>query len=111
MFFNLALVLLNTCVELGSDETKKSHDVELSDQEFQLIEALKENPEMLDQFTSITQKFNQEVESGMDAHEAECHVIKSIQELGRSMISKWAQKTQTEAVKEACRSEKKHQER
>jgi hypothetical protein len=23
MFFNLALVLLNTCVELGSDETKK----------------------------------------------------------------------------------------
>ncbi|MFT5905594.1 MAG: hypothetical protein ACI9E1_001192, partial [Cryomorphaceae bacterium] len=42
---------------------KKSHDVELSDQEFQLIEALKENPEMLDQFTSITQKFNQEVES------------------------------------------------
>ncbi len=66
---------------------KKSHDVELSDQEFQLIEALKENPEMLDQFTSITQKFNQEVESGMDAHEAERHVIKSIQEVGRSMIS------------------------
>ncbi len=59
---------------------------------------------MLDQFTSITQKFNQEVESGMDAHEAERHVIKSIQEVGRSMISKWAQKTQTEAVKEACRS-------
>jgi hypothetical protein len=85
---------------------KKSHDVELSDQEFQLIEALKESPEMLDQFTSITQKFNQEVENGMDAHEAECHVIKSIQEVGRSMISKWAQKTQTEAVKEACQSEK-----
>ena len=84
---------------------KKSHNVELSDQEFQLFEALKGNPEMLDQFASNTQKFNQEVESGMDAHEAECHVIKSIQEVGRSMISKWAERTQDEAVKKACSSE------
>ena len=84
---------------------KKSHNVELSDEEFQLIEALKENPEMLEQLASITQKFNHEVESGMDAHEAECHVIKSIQEVGRSMISNWAEKTQTEAVKKACKAE------
>lgn len=84
---------------------KESYNVELSDQELQLIESLKENPEMLDQLTSITQKFNQEVESGMDAHQAECHVIESIQEIGKSMISKWAEKTQTEAVKEACESE------
>ena len=84
---------------------KKSHNVELSDQELQLVEALKENPEMLDQFTSITQKFNQEIESGMDAYEAECHVIKSIQEVGRTMISKWAEITQAEAVQQACESE------
>lgn len=85
----------------------KSHNVELSDKEFKLIEALKENPEMLDQLGSITQKFNEEVESGMDAHEAECHVIKSIQEVGRSMISKWAERTQVEAVSDACSSEDK----
>lgn len=84
---------------------QNTHNVELSDQELQLIEALKENPEMLEQLSSITQKFNQEVESGMDAHQAECHVIKSIQEVGRSMISKWAEKTQIEAVKDACESE------
>ena len=84
---------------------RKSHNLDLSDEEFQLIEALKENPEMLEQFSSITQKFNQEVEGGMDAHQAECHVIKSIQEIGRSMISKWAQRTQTEAVSDACKSD------
>lgn len=84
---------------------KQSHNVELSDQEFKLIEALKDNPEMLDQFSSITQKFNEEVDAGMDAHEAECHVIKSIQEVGRSMISKWAERTQAQAVSEACSSE------
>ncbi len=85
--------------------TNKSHTVELSDRELQLIESLKENPEMLDQFTSITQKFNAEIENGMDAHEAECHVIKSIKEVGRSMISKWAEKAQLEAVAQACSSE------
>lgn len=82
----------------------KSHNVELSDKEFKLIEALKENPEMLDELTSVTQKFNEDVDNGMDAHEAECHVIKSIQEIGKSMITRWAEKTQDKAVEKATSS-------
>ncbi len=83
---------------------KKSHNVDLSDKEFELFEALKVNPEMLEQLGSITQKFNKEVEGGMDAYEAECHVTESIREIGRSMISNWAERTQDEAVSEACNS-------
>ena len=83
----------------------KSHNVEPTDQELQLFEALKNNPEILEQFTAIMQKFNQEVASGMDAYEAECHVIESVQKVGRTMIAKWAENTQIEAVQKACKSE------
>ena len=82
---------------------KKSHTVDLSEEEFQLIQALKANPEMLNQLTSITAKFNEEVANGMDAYEAECHVIKAIAELGRSMISNWAEQTQEQAVEEVTK--------
>lgn len=81
--------------------TNKSHNVELSEKEFQLIEALKQNPEMLDEFTAVTEEFNAEVDNGMDAYEAECHIIKSIQEIGRSMMTKWAKQAQQTAVSDA----------
>ena len=83
---------------------KKSHNVDLSEEEFQLIQALKANPAMLNQLTSVTEKFNEEVANGMDAYEAECHVIKAISEIGRSMISNRAEQTQEQAVEEATKS-------
>ena len=83
---------------------KKSHNVELSEKEFQLIQALKANPEMLDQITSVTESFNDEVANGMDAYEAECHVIKAISKIGRSMISNWAEQTQDQAVEQATKN-------
>lgn len=73
----------------------------LSDAEFKLVEALQGDPEMIEEFTAATQNLNHEVAHGMDAYQAESHIVKTVQEIGRKMIKKWAQKTQQEAVAEA----------
>ena len=79
----------------------KSHNVNLTDTEFKLIEALQGDPELIEEFTAATQKLNHEVAQGMDAYQAELHIAKTVQEIGRKMIGKWATKTQQEAVEEA----------
>lgn len=84
--------------------TKKSHNVNLSHQEFKLIEALQGDAEMIEELTAATQKLNSEVADGMDAYQAESHIAKTVQEIGRKMIKKWAEKTQEEAVAEATSS-------
>lgn len=80
----------------------KSHTVKLSEAEYKLIEALQGDPEIIEEFTAATQKLNHEVAQGMDAYQAELHIAKTVQEIGRKMIQKWATKTQEEAVKQAA---------
>ena len=83
---------------------KKSHQVNLSETEFELFESLKDKPELLEQLTSISKQFSQEVANGMDANEAECHVVKAVGEIGKSMLSSWAESTQDAAVQKAKQS-------
>lgn len=83
---------------------KKSHKVTLSEAEHQLFESLKGQPELLERLTSISKRFNQEVADGMDAYEAECHIIEAINQIGREMLSSWAEATQDAAVNEAIQS-------
>jgi len=41
----------------------------------------------------------------MNAYQAECHIVKAVQEVGKSMIMQWAQDTQKTAVEKTLTDE------
>ena len=84
----------------------KSHDVTVSQDELKLLEAIKSNPQLLGELTSVVDQFNQEVAVGMDAYTAETHIVDATRKIGNSMIQQWADKTQERQV--GLDSQKKH---
>ena len=72
---------------------KKSHQVNLSEAEFEIFESLKDQPAPIEKLISLSKQFNQEVANGMDAYEAECKIVDAISEIGRSMMKDWAEET------------------
>jgi len=70
-------------------------------QEQNLLRTLRKNPMLADQFQVIAQRFEQEIADGMDAHEAEASMISSLQELGVTMMTQWAENTQKSTLEQA----------
>ena len=70
----------------------------ITEEETRLLEQLRANPEVSEQFRAIMDRFDREVADGMDAHEAEMMVIEELQQLGRSLLSQWAGRTQQEVL-------------
>ena len=73
----------------------------ITEEEYALLSQLRANPIAAKRFRSIMSRFEQEVASGMDAHEAEMMVIEEIQELGRSLLDQWAENTHKDTIEQA----------
>jgi hypothetical protein len=73
----------------------------VSEDEAKLLEQLRANPLMAEQFGQLMDRFEQEVSSGLDAHQAEEMAIEELQQLGRMMLSQWTDKTHHEAIEQA----------
>jgi len=72
-----------------------------TEEEFALLSQLRANPIAAKRFHAIMNRFEQEVASGMDAHEAEMMVIDEIQQLGRSLLDQWAENTHEDTIEQA----------
>lgn len=89
---------------------KKTPDEEPLDpntEERKLLRTLRNNPILGDQIQSLVSRFEQEIAEGMDAHEAEERLIDSLQQLGVSMMTQWAQNTQKSALEQALQDDPK----
>jgi len=86
---------------MNDKKTPEEQPLEPSTEEQNLLRILRENPMMNDQIVTIANRFEQELGDGMDAHQAEESFIKSLQELGVSMMGQWAQNTQKFALEKA----------
>lgn len=73
----------------------------ITEEEARLLEQLRANPEVAEQFRAIMDRFDREVADGMDAHQAEMMVIEELQQLGRSLLGQWAGRTHHAAVESA----------
>ncbi len=91
--------------------TPKNDSLEATPEEKKILRQLRENPIMGMQIKTIMQKFKNEIANGMNANEAEASLIESLQELGKSMMSQWAENTQQDTLnlaKEEMPSLQKH---
>lgn len=70
-------------------------------EEQKLLQQLRANPMLSEQFKAIANKFEDEISNGMDAHQAEAALIESLQQLGRSLMHQWAENTQQKLVSES----------
>ena len=70
--------------------------------ESQLLERLRANPVVAARLGAIMDRFEAEVDAGMDAHEAEEMVIEELRGLGSSLLDGWAGRTH-EATVDAAR--------
>jgi hypothetical protein len=73
--------------------------------ESQLLEKLRANPIVAARLGAIMDRFEDEVNAGMDAHEAEEMVIEELRQLGSSLIDQWAGRTHDATVGEARRTD------
>jgi hypothetical protein len=92
---------------MSDKKTPDKDPLEPSADEQNLLRILRKNPMMSDQIQAIANHFKQEVSDGMDAHQAEESLIKSLQELGVSMMGQWAQNTQETALEQALQDDPK----
>lgn len=81
--------------------TPEQNSFETSPEERKLLQQLRGNPLLGDQLKTITNRFEEEIANGMDAHQAEETMIESLQELGRSMMLQWAHNTQDKLIEQS----------
>ena len=86
---------------MTDNKTHTKDNLEATPEEEKILRQLRENPIMGMQIKTIMQKFEDEIANGMDANEAEASLIESLQELGKSMMSQWAENTQKNTIKQA----------
>ena len=82
---------------------KKSHTVTVTEDQLRLLKACEDSPALLEKLTGVLNRFNQEVDGGMDAYNAESHIVDAVREIGQSMIGQWADKAQKVALDEAAK--------
>jgi len=73
----------------------------ITEEENALLSQLRANPIAAKRFRGIMSRFEQEVASGMDAHEAEMMVMEEVQQLGRSLLDQWAENTHKDTIEQA----------
>jgi hypothetical protein len=66
--------------------------------ESRLLERLRANPIAAARLGAIMDRFDDEVNAGMDAHEAEEMVIEELRHLGGSLLDQWAGRTHDATV-------------
>ena len=72
----------------------KSSQTEVSQTELDLLNALRNSPLPTEQLTKIFNSFKQELNSGIDAYEAELQVVEATRILGKLLIEQWAIQTE-----------------
>ena len=65
---------------------KKSPPVNLTRSEEELLEAVRTDPMLAQHLTDVLKNFKKETDTGMDAYQAELHVVEATRDLG-GMIS------------------------
>ena len=90
---------------MSDKETAEKEPLEPNLEEENLLRALRKNPLMAGQIQVIVSRFEQEVADGMNADEAEASLIKSLQELGVTMMEQWAHNTQKSALEKTRQDE------
>ena len=86
---------------MTDNKTPKKEKLEATHEELKILRQLRKNPIMGMQIKAIMQKFEDEIANGMDANEAEASLIESLQQLGKSMMSQWAENTQQDTLDQA----------
>ena len=74
--------------------TEQPHHTEVSKAELDLLKALRDSPLHTEKLTKIFMSFKQEVDSGIDAYEAELQVVEATRLLGKLMVQQWAVQTE-----------------
>lgn len=74
--------------------TKQPLHTEVSKAELDLLNALRDSPLHTAQLTKIFKSFKKEVNSGIDAYEAELQVVEATRLLGKLMVQQWAVQTE-----------------
>lgn len=79
----------------------ESHAKDYSPEEKQLIEAVRENPSLLQTMNGLIQNFNLEVGKGINELEAELMITNITKEIGSRLINDWAHKTEADSINKA----------
>ena len=90
---------------MSDKQIPEDEALEPSSAEQNLIRGLRRNPILAEQIQVIVKRYDQEVADGMDADEAESSFIDSLQKLGVTMMSQWAQNTQKAALEQALQQD------
>jgi len=83
---------------------KESQEQEFTLEDVELLRLIKSNPIARKKLPELMARFNSEVDGGMDAYNAELLITELTKELGKGLISDWAEKTQESTITEATES-------
>ena len=73
---------------------KKSTPADLSLNEQELLAALRGDPLLAEHLMMMVRDFQRETATGMDAYQAELHVVNATRKLGGLMVTRWAEQTE-----------------
>ena len=73
---------------------KKFSPTDLSPNEQELREALRGDPLLAEHLMMMVRDFQRETATGMDAYQAELHVVDATRKLGGLMVTRWAEQTE-----------------
>ena len=76
---------------MSDEQTPDEEPLEPNTEEQNLLRGLRKNPMLAGQIQVMVRRFEQEVADGMNADEAEASLVKSLQELGVTMMAQWVQ--------------------
>lgn len=78
---------------------KESQDPEFTLEDVELLRMIKANPVARKKLPELMERFNSEVDGGMDAYDAELLITELTKELGKGLIGDWAEKSQESVIK------------
>ena len=84
---------------------KKSPPVNLTRSEEELLEAVRTDPMLAQHLTDVLKNFKKETDTGMDAYQAELHVVEATRDLGGMMLTQWAEQTERRHREDYSRDE------
>ena len=73
---------------------KKSPPVNLTRSEEELLEVVRTDSMLAQHLTDVLKNFKKETDTGMDAYQAELHVVEATRDLGGMMLTRWAEQTE-----------------
>ena len=80
---------------------KKAHTTEVSEAELELLETLRVSPILTRQVIETLKDLKHETSNGMDAYQAELHVVEVTRKLGNLLLQQWGEQTQEEQSRQS----------